>query len=119
MSRNGHATVWDAGIPALSVIPVRNRRFPWVGWVPSRRKILRGFHDPETGRDEEGQVSRVLREFHDQGVEPSLDELARRLAIDPGDVDLIAVLFGGDVSAVPIERRERLSFAGLSGGPSR
>ena len=97
-------TPWDAGAPALSLVPVRNRRFSWAGWVPTRRQILCGFHDPETGRDEEGQVSRALREFHDQGCEPTLEQLAERLAIDAGDPDLIAILLGADV--LPDEDRE-------------
>ena len=128
-------TPWDAGAPALSLVPVHNRRFPWAGWVPTRRQILAGFHDPETGRDEEGQISRVLREFRDQGIEPTLDELARRLAIDVGDPDLIAILLGADVLPTRTGRtsgtfdarryhqliarrraRERLSLTVLLGG---
>jgi hypothetical protein len=87
-------TPWDAGAPPLTVVPIaRTRLQRLLGRVPTRRELIAG------------QVQAAMAELGD----PSLDELARRLGTDAGDVDIWQALGCAD------DRSRRLVFRVLDG----
>lgn len=83
---------WAAGAPPLNAVRSRPRSRSRFGWVPTRRQILAGYTDPDDGRYLEGQVERAIGEIHATGSDPTVENIALRLAIAPGDREFLAVL---------------------------
>ena len=90
-------TPWADGAELTMPQP---RRAWGLGFVATRRQILAGYLDPDTGRLVEGQVPRAVRELGDQAT---VEEIADRLAVSSGDREFLEVLVPGATVTTDVE----------------